>query len=138
MGRDQKGFGVIEIILILVLVGILGFVGWSVYNNLQQTNVTNKATIDASNQTVNQKETTIDADGYFVIKEWGVRFKPVDNSLTIMAQKRANTSANPGVEIYNLTAKEIDEHGGHCTQESGFLLAALSRSKTLQDEACLA
>jgi Tfp pilus assembly protein PilV len=35
---DQKGFSIIEAILILVVIGVLGFTGWFVYHARQTAN----------------------------------------------------------------------------------------------------
>ena len=44
--KDQQGFGTVEALLILVIVVIVGFVGWFVYNTNQKAS----KTIDSANQ----------------------------------------------------------------------------------------
>lgn len=64
---NSKGFGVIEGLLILVIVGIVGGTGFYVYN-------ANKNTSDGSDRaTIVKDEEQADTRGYLVIKEWGVK-----------------------------------------------------------------
>ncbi len=56
MKTNQKGFTAIEIVLILVIVGVLSFAGWYVYNSQKKTNDTLNKT--AQGQGEAQKATT--------------------------------------------------------------------------------
>jgi cytoskeletal protein RodZ len=44
MKKNEKGFGVIEALLILVIVGLIGFVGWYVGQSKQKTNESSTTT----------------------------------------------------------------------------------------------
>jgi type II secretory pathway pseudopilin PulG len=80
MKNNQKGFGVVEILVVIVVIGLLGTVGWLVYNR-QKTKTTEYPT--SQTNTIEQKEEataeptnkTDPNGGYFVVKEWGLRFK---------------------------------------------------------------
>jgi predicted negative regulator of RcsB-dependent stress response len=71
MKKPQEGFSAVEALLILIIVAILGGVGWYVWhaNNEADKNLTS-----ASN-TSSLSNKTDKSNGYFVIKEWNVRAK---------------------------------------------------------------
>lgn len=54
--KNEQGFGVIEIILVLIIVILLGVVGWFVYKNHNKT--TNNATTTTSNTGTTPSKTT--------------------------------------------------------------------------------
>jgi len=102
--RRQSGFGIIGIIAIILVVGVLGFVGWRVFT--AQSNNT------GNNQT-NNAQTDPNA-GYVVIKEWGVRFKPVGglngveynvsgNATTFTTQQLKRLDANCSGQLSGVT-----------------------------------
>lgn len=55
MKKNQKGFGVIELLILVVLVGLLGFLGWRFYEARQKTDESPK--IESTSQ-VSVKDTT--------------------------------------------------------------------------------
>ena len=75
MKANQKGFGIVEIIIVLVVISLLGVLGWVIYNRQKD------GTSEVSN--TQQKEETPKPEtmkpdpneGYLVVKEWGLRFK---------------------------------------------------------------
>lgn len=80
MKKNQKGFSVVEILIIIVVVGLIGTVGWLVYDRQKtktpdsqpdtQTSIEQKGTADTQpTQKADPNE------GYLVVKEWGLRFK---------------------------------------------------------------
>ncbi|MBP9852656.1 MAG: hypothetical protein QG629_73 [Patescibacteria group bacterium] len=81
MVKSQKGFTAIEGLLVIILVGILGFTGWFVWNSQRQTNKTTEQTVTsgfvAKKKTAITKpvETAINTtdENYLEIKEWGVK-----------------------------------------------------------------
>jgi len=101
--NKQSGFSaVIGIISVVVVIALIGLIGWRLYNN-QPSKQTNNAT--SGNQSTGQTPATsnnttspaqqVDPNaGYVVIKEWGVRFKPV--------------SGLTGVEYVNLDSNTVD------------------------------
>ncbi|MDB5185394.1 MAG: hypothetical protein JWN38_1202 [Candidatus Saccharibacteria bacterium] len=73
--KQQDGFSAVEAILLLVIVAIVGFVGWYVLNANQNTDEVNAETRNtataAASVAPTSKSTT--AQKYLTIKEWGVR-----------------------------------------------------------------
>ncbi len=79
MKINQKGFSVVEILIIIVVVGLLGVVGWFVYDRQKdKTSDTSNTQASTMQKDEASKQETKKADpneGYLVVKEWGVRFK---------------------------------------------------------------
>lgn len=94
--RKQKGFGAVELILVLVAVGIVGFAGWFVWSGQKQISKTfddsskgssaamstKKTATTATDTSVTNNTTTATQDtsaqpatNYVVIKEWGIKIK---------------------------------------------------------------
>ena len=67
MKNNEKGFSVLEVLLIVILFGLLGGVGWLVWNGQKDIISKQQNTSKQSNQSE-----------YFEIKEWGVNFKSND------------------------------------------------------------
>jgi len=80
--EHQSGFGTVEMLLIVLVIGIVGAAGWLVYQHNRP-----KATNAAPNtsQTSNPQTTTTtptQTTTYFIINEWGVR-APYSGSLKL-------------------------------------------------------
>jgi hypothetical protein len=81
--NKQSGFSaVIGIIAIVLVVGITVFIGWRLYSQSKQANSSSSTTqnttrtpVSRNNQNATPPQQTDPNAGYFVIKEWGVRFK---------------------------------------------------------------
>lgn len=74
---NQNGFGAIETLLIIVIVGILGFTGWWVWNSKDKANSSfhnsgNSQTYSAKKKAPTQSSSK-NTQKYLTIKEWGVR-----------------------------------------------------------------
>jgi len=69
MKINQKGFSLVELLIAVVVLGLLGTIGWMVYD--RQTNITSNSTNSQSKE---------DERKFLVIKEWGVKF-PLVSSL---------------------------------------------------------
>lgn len=77
MKANQKGFSVVEILVVVVVVGLLGAAGWLVYDRQKSKN--NEQPVTQSSNQQNQ-ETKPDPNAeYLVVKEWGLRFKVPSN-----------------------------------------------------------
>ncbi len=84
---SQSGFGILELLLIVLMAGIIGGTGYYVWRSYNQTNNSLKAVASSTNQLIKRKTTssttattvkpvaTASTDQYLVIKEWGVRMK---------------------------------------------------------------
>lgn len=78
MKSNQKGFSVVELSVIIVVVVLLGAVGWLFYD--RQKNKSDKQPIAQSSQqteeTTNSTDITVQSSvHYFEIKEFGVKFE---------------------------------------------------------------
>ena len=85
--KNETGFSAVEIILVLVIIVLLGVVGWFVYKNQKKTipspTTTANTTASTPAKTTTTTPTTPVTDpnaGYLVIKEWGVKIKMKDST----------------------------------------------------------
>src|SRR4051794_12776305 len=80
MKANQKGFSIVEILIVIVVVGLVAAAGWLVYDRQKA-----KASIESTNSQVStqQKEETPKyvskkvgtSEGQIEMKEWGLKFK---------------------------------------------------------------
>jgi Tfp pilus assembly protein PilV len=89
MEKKQSGFSIVEILIIIVTVGLVGTVGWLVYDKQKSKDITSTQkqateTAVAASDTparISEKSTTPapnTTEGYLVVKEWGVKIKLED------------------------------------------------------------
>ncbi len=89
MSKTHDGFGIIELLVIVLVVGLLGTMAY-LYMGQQKSLTKNTTTATAS--VASQKNTGTPAQptdpnaGYLVVKEWGLRFK-VPSGLTNVQYK---------------------------------------------------
>lgn len=88
MQTSSKGFSLPLLIAIIATFGVVGFITWRIFAS-QQPNQTGTAS-------QNQQQAANPNEGYVVIEEWGVRFKPVEGVGTVI-HKAWPTQAMPGV-----------------------------------------
>jgi Tfp pilus assembly protein PilE len=111
MKRPQNGFSAIEALLVVIIVGMLGGVGWYVWHSQQQVDKTYSQT---ANTTVVPKSTAAKTfpaasqPNYLKIKEWGVKVKVSGDSLPYYVfvgkgqkDRNENTSDVDAVYIYS-------------------------------------
>lgn len=125
----QKGNAhvIIIVVLVIALLGILGFVFWQ--------NFINKESTDAA---TNQKQVTDQPaeegkdpnEGYLVLNDWNIKFKlPQTGDEIVYYKEEAN-----GVEYYDFTTKRVEALGETCVEPNnqGFVtrLGSISRSAT--------
>ena len=82
MKVNQKGLSVVEVLVVIVIVGLLGAVGWLVYDRQKSKISEQPATLssDQQKEETPKQETKADPnEGYLVVKEWGLRFKAPTN-----------------------------------------------------------
>lgn len=107
--KSNKGFGVVEIIIVVAAVVVLGLVGWVFYNSFanQETNETANST-DGGNSKQNSSTEKSDSSQaetkYLVIKEWQVKLALTDS---ITDARYEAKSDNPKY-ISLTTAKLVD------------------------------
>lgn len=82
MLKNQKGFSAVVILLALILVAIVGFTGYYVWNTQQDKNDQNKQAAvanTAKQNTANTNQTEKpDTQKYLIIKEWNVKVPLTD------------------------------------------------------------
>jgi len=57
MDKNQKGFGIVEILIIIVIVGLIGTVGWLVYDRQKSKDTETPSTTNTSQTTNTEAET---------------------------------------------------------------------------------
>lgn len=77
--KKQSGFTIIETLLVLILVAIIGFTGYYVWNSQKQTNKSLDVTND-STQTTAHKKTNASSQKYLTLSEWDVKI-PLTSAL---------------------------------------------------------
>src|SRR4051812_11527785 len=100
MKRNQKGFGAVEGLLLLILLSILGFTGYYVYHTRNNTNSNyNNAAKSTSNTPA---DTSV---GKFVFKEFGVQIVLPDTLKNLYY----TISNNDGQTSLDLSTPKFDE-----------------------------
>lgn len=109
--KNENGFGLVEALLVIVIIGLIGGVGYYVYNSKQNEN-------DKSQLTVKQEDMDVKTSGEtFEFKELGVS---IDASGAIENLKYDVIPAvGQASEQYSLTTDEIDTLFTKCVQENG-------------------
>ena len=137
----QKGFSAIIVLLILILIAVIGFTGYYVWDTQKSKNkqtTQNAQTNTESPNVVNSQEQTevakpTDAQKYLVIKEWGVKI-PAQNEVISDYIYFMEDSHN-GVEqiglsttkLSNITCKDSGE------KINNFIVGRLYRTKSIDD-----
>jgi len=82
MKNNQKGFSVVEILIVVVIVGLVGTVGWLVYDRQKSKSDDKDTAVQTSQQESSKNQTVtpkpVPNTGYLVVKEWGVKIKMKD------------------------------------------------------------
>jgi hypothetical protein len=126
---SQKGFAIVEVLLIVVALVILGFTGWFVYHSKQTADKTLSSTNDAAVKSFDDckeaagskmletyPEQCMTKDGksftgpgqslnYLVIKEWNIKIEITDPALVNARYAVSTTSLPEGVESMMLGTK---------------------------------
>jgi hypothetical protein len=122
--QSQKGFAAIQALLVLVIVIMVGGVGYYVWQSQKQVDKTYSQTANSSvaPSKKNQLNPTPVANAnlkYFVIKEWGVR-APYDNSDTLTYR----VAPGNGNSIEVISKNLADKYG--CTDYGAGIVARLA------------
>lgn len=79
--KNQKGFGILEGLLIIVIIGLLGGLGWYVWSNrAEEPQPITESPAVQTTKDVEETEAETEDDSYLTVKEWGVKFK-LDESI---------------------------------------------------------
>ncbi|HET9411978.1 MAG TPA: hypothetical protein VFO38_03960 [Candidatus Saccharimonadales bacterium] len=106
---NQQGFSGGLIIVIVAAVVILAAMGWQIYTSNQQPKQQS-----ANNTSNTQKDPN---EGYVVIKEWGVRFKPVEGLSGVEYFKPKGIST----DAVTFTTQEIADKEPRCSEETSMM-----------------
>lgn len=128
-----KGFSLVGILVIVAAVVVLGIIAWRVWdagqNKQSDSANTNQQTNDQGQDKEPEPEPATEVDpneGYVVIKEWGVRFKPADGLEGVEYFKPSNVTT----DSISLTTKQLAEAEPTCgTTSNSMVLGLLTRSK---------
>ncbi|MEO7364129.1 MAG: hypothetical protein ABIV43_01325 [Candidatus Saccharimonadales bacterium] len=105
--KEEKGFSAVEVLLCLIIVILIGFIGFFVYNTQKSTDKLNQAattSTPAVKQTDKSPKATTDSTNYLTITEWGVRFAVTgDSEPTYAFHARGSMSADGGFSYGNDT-----------------------------------
>lgn len=130
--RENAGFGVVGIVVVVLAVLAAGFIAWRVFDaNSSQSSqgVSNNQaqTVDApQSQHAGQADPNA---GHVVIKEWGVRFKPVEGLGGVQYFKPSSIET----DSFTLTTDTLAQAAASCSAASGdILLGLITRSTESQ------
>jgi hypothetical protein len=70
---DEKGFSAVEVVLVLVIVVLIGAVGFLVYKNQHKTKTASVATTAAAKPITTPTKTATPTQKYVTVSAWGVR-----------------------------------------------------------------
>ncbi|HSE61266.1 MAG TPA: hypothetical protein VLA88_03140 [Candidatus Saccharimonadales bacterium] len=112
----QKGNVAIFAVIALVVLAI-GFIAWRTWDSSQQA--------PTANNEPAHPQTDPNA-GYIVIREWGVRFKPVEGLTGVQYFKPKNVTT----DAMSITTKELGDLEPECSAASdSMVLGMITRSK---------
>jgi cytoskeletal protein RodZ len=92
IGKNQKGFGAVEGLLIFVIVGLIAFIGWYVWHSKNAADKTLSAANKASTSSSTTKPTT-QKEAVGSLDDAKAQAEKVGNSL--LAASKSTTDANP-------------------------------------------
>lgn len=136
MKLNQKAFSAVEALLFLILIAILGFTGFYVYNANKNTNNTYKAANQDSkgtpkfsskksvNSTATPKNSATSGQQYFTIKEWGVQ-APYSGDLHLTYSIN-NLGGDPAIYSAGLSSTELSN--GQPADKCGAAAGTLERA----------
>lgn len=115
MKNMQKGFALVEALLVILIVAVVGFGGYYVWHTQKNSNSTasNAATAKTSKPAQTSAQTS--AQNYFSIPEWGVR-APFTASLT--PEYSITTQGNWTWAYFS--SKELNLSDSSCTTDGGY------------------
>lgn len=121
--NKANGFSTVAaVIAVVAVVAVAGLIVWRVLD----TNKTNST--PNTNTTTSQEEAQTDTDpneGYVVIKEWGVRFKPLEGLSGVRYFNLADVS--DGSQRYDLSTNALVEKEPNCAAQG---VGSIQKSST--------
>lgn len=126
----QNGFGIVAIIATVAVIAVSAIVLWRVLEANTNSGQNSQSTSNTANNQEPAPEPVDPNAGYVVIKEWGVRFKPVDGLMGVQYFQPTNLSAD---EI-TFTTAELSNISQFCRRETGSIIVGLLTRSTIQRE----
>ncbi len=108
MKANQKGFSVVEILTAILVVGLLGVVGWQVYDHLNNKMADDRSQQSSQSQTpVSSEKTSITVDAYANWQTYNLKYEKFSfkypKSYTLEDKSAANSDVTPGSDVLRLT-----------------------------------
>lgn len=136
--KNSAGFSPVIIILIIAAITILGVVMWRVYD-ASQSEPEGSGSADSVQQsqqpeanTHQPSPTSTDSNaGYVVIKEWGVRFKPVEGLSEVVYFKPSNLES----DVFTFTTNTLAHASTACSKASDTIVLGLITRTTQSNPA---
>lgn len=134
MKTYQKGFSLVEILVVIVVVGLIGVVGWRIYD--MQNNTTPQPT---TTQPITQQEVKKPSlnEEYLIVKEWGLQFRIPDDLTDVRYVINDDTAAffaKPADSAVKYrTDYELFEND-RAVYATGILYRSTDRTKQFTDE----
>ena len=122
-GMASAGFGAVEVVIAIVVVLVIGFVGWRVYDTskAKQTNTNQQQAANNQSNGQTQGNTQTDTATYLDIKELGVKIKLSNDVQDATYYYDAAYNAQyPNPKQVTISTKSLaDKSGGSCAAGSG-------------------
>lgn len=141
LNKSQRQNGsvqvVIAIILVIAIVGALGFVAWGKFSASESSGVSSSSNEHTPVQTTASDPITDPNEGYLVIKDWNIKFKLPEDSGEVHYYKESVSDADGVFEYYQLSTKRVEGLGGRCAPdapEGQIGLGAISRQTTRRED----
>ncbi len=102
--NNQKGFGVVEGIVIIVVIILLAFIGWFAWNKRGSTadSTSNQASSQASNSETSKTKDADADEAYLNITEWGMKIKTDQaKNVTYIIEKAEIASPHNEEDMYD-------------------------------------
>lgn len=112
MKQNQKGFGAVEILVVIVVVGLLGTVGWLVYDR-QKSPKQNNTVQQSSNTSTQEKakpstDTQVAQATYLTLEDFKVRIPLGDKTSKLKLGKVGASSYSESEKSVLILAPELD------------------------------
>lgn len=127
----SAGFGIVGVVVVMLAVLVLGFVAWRIYDANQKPHTSTSTptavgTNDTSLPTASESDPN---EGYVVIEQWGVRFKPVEG----LGEVEYFKPRDMPYDAFTFTTKVLADASPTCASTSGNIIQGmLYRNKEQQ------
>lgn len=113
--NNQLGMGTVEILLIVVIVAVLGFVGWFIYDKKKDANKTLDQASQSNSQTSEPQKKAVNSTKYLEFKELSVKIPHVD---TLKNTSYEVKTTSEGTSLF-LNDSEVAKMIDACSTQKG-------------------